>query len=62
MASGERFQVGDLRDCQAPYALIQSARPESGIQDNDGSWFMFGHEQASQVLRSSSARSGFIGA
>ena len=37
MASGERFQVGGLRDYQDPYALIPSARPESGIQDNDGS-------------------------
>ena len=37
MASGDRFQAGNLRDYQDPYALIQSARPESGIQDNDGS-------------------------
>jgi len=31
MASGERFQAGDLRGYLDSYALIQSARPESGI-------------------------------
>lgn len=54
------FWIGDLKGSQDPYAILDVARQNGSVQDAGGSWFVFGHAEATEILRNSSARSGFI--
>lgn len=60
MAETSAFQIGDLKHSQDPYAILEAARRHGPVQDAGGSWFVFGHAEATEILRSSSTRSGFI--
>jgi pimeloyl-[acyl-carrier protein] synthase len=54
------FELGMLKNSEDPYALLAAARQDGPIQRSGGSWMIFGHAEATQLLRSSSTRSGFI--
>lgn len=56
------FGPGDLARCDDPYARLRALRAEGRVLRGSGSWIVLGHAEALAVLRSSSARSGFIGA
>ncbi len=54
------FELGDLKDAQDPYALIREARKEGAVQSRNGSWIIFGYNEAADLLRNAETRSGFI--
>ena len=55
------FQLSDLKDEPDPYRLFESARRAGPVQRSGGSWLVFGHAEATELLRNSATRSGFIG-
>ncbi len=55
------FQLGDLKDARDPYRLYASARPAGPVQRSGGSWIVFGHAEATALLRNAATRSGFMG-
>ena len=56
------FGPGDLAHCDDPYARLRELRAEAPVLRGSGSWIVLGHAEALAVLRSATARSGFIGA
>jgi cytochrome P450 len=60
VTANREFQPGDLRDAEDPYSLFASARRHGPVQRSGGSWLIFGHAQATALLRNSATRSGFI--
>jgi cytochrome P450 len=59
-AADHEFQLGDLKDTQDPYGLFESARTDGPVQRSGSSWLIFGHPEATELLRNSATRSGFI--
>jgi len=59
-AAKHEFQLGDLKDTQDPYGLFESARIRGPVQRSGSSWLVFGHAEATALLRNSATRSGFI--
>ena len=60
VTANREFQLGDLRDAEDPYSLFATARRHGPVQRSGGSWLIFGHAEATALLRNSSTRSGFI--
>jgi cytochrome P450 len=54
------FSPGDLAACADPYALLAEVRRDGPLQRSAGSVLVLGHREILAVLRSGSARSGFI--
>ena len=59
-AAKHEFQLGDLKDAEDPYGLFDAARSAGPVQRSGGSWLIFGHAEATALLRNSATRSGFI--
>jgi pimeloyl-[acyl-carrier protein] synthase len=59
-AKDPSFQLADLKSAEDPYALFETARSEGAVQRSGGSWLILGHVEASELLRNSAARSGFM--
>lgn len=54
------FALGDLKNAEDPYRLYEEAREQGPIQRSGESWLIFGHHEATELLCSSSTRSGFM--
>lgn len=54
------FRLTDLKDSIDPYALFEAARAHGPVQRSGESWLVFGYAEATELLRSSATRSGFI--
>jgi cytochrome P450 len=59
-STDQSFQLGDLKDAADPYSLFESARLGGPVQRSGGSWLILGHAEATELLRNSATRSGFI--
>ncbi|MBW1885364.1 MAG: cytochrome P450 [Deltaproteobacteria bacterium] len=59
-APDSNFALGDLKNAEDPYRLYEAARADGPIQRSGESWLIFGHHEATELLRSSSTRSGFM--
>jgi len=55
------FKLGDLADAADPYATLATLRAQGSVIRSASSWLVLGHKEASEVLSSPNARSGFIG-
>jgi cytochrome P450 len=55
-----RFSPADLAGAPDPYGLLAKARAEGAVLRSPTSWLVLGHAEALEVLRSGSARTGFI--
>ena len=56
----QSFLPADLKNSTDPYKLFEAARRRGPVQATGDSWVILGHSEATQLLRSSSSRSGFI--
>ncbi|MBW2295411.1 MAG: cytochrome P450 [Deltaproteobacteria bacterium] len=59
-APDSNFALGDLKNAEDPYRLYEEAREQGPIQRSGESCLIFGHVEATELLRSSSTRSGFM--
>ena len=59
-SSASPFQLSDLKNSQNPYSLFEAARAGGSVQKSGGPWLVFGHAEGTELLRSSTTRSGFI--
>lgn len=55
------FRLADLKNAREPYRLYASARSAGPVQRSGGSWIVLGHAEATELLRNSATRSGFMG-
>ncbi len=54
------FQLGDLKNAEDPYSVLEAAREHGPVQRSGGIWLVFGYAPSTELLRSSATRSGFI--